>query len=96
MLVEGTDIIVVGVFGNKASVDLGLIQDRELSLVGTLMYQKQDYIKAIELINNGKVSLDSLISNHYDIKDYLAAYQYIEKQKDKVMKVIIDVNKIKN
>ena len=40
---KGSSIIVVGVFGQKPLVDLGLVQDRELSLVGTLMYQKRDY-----------------------------------------------------
>ncbi|MBE0685987.1 MAG: alcohol dehydrogenase catalytic domain-containing protein, partial [Anaerolineaceae bacterium] len=35
---KGSTIIVVGVFGKMPVVDLGLVQDRELSLVGTLMY----------------------------------------------------------
>ena len=39
---KGSTIVVVGVFGKKPEVDLGLVQDRELSLVGTLMYQKRD------------------------------------------------------
>ena len=43
-------IVVVGVFGQKPPVDLGLVQDRELTLLGTLMYQKPDYERAIELV----------------------------------------------
>jgi L-iditol 2-dehydrogenase len=88
---KGTDIIVVGVFGDKPKVDLGLIQDREIRLIGTLMYQERDYIKAIELIENGKIKLEPLISNHFPFKDYLKAYEYIETQKDQVMKVIISI-----
>src|SRR5262249_16296395 len=34
---KGTTIVVVGVFGKKPQVDLGLVQDRELTLIGTLM-----------------------------------------------------------
>lgn len=86
---KGTDIIVVGVFGEKVTVDLGLVQDRELRLIGSLMYQEKDYRKAIELIETGAVKLNPLITDHFDFKDYLAAYQYIEKKKDRVMKVII-------
>jgi L-iditol 2-dehydrogenase len=37
---KGTTIVIVGVFGEKPTIDLGLVQDRELSLVGTLMYKK--------------------------------------------------------
>lgn len=88
---KGTDIIVVGVFGDKPTVDLGLVQDRELRLIGTLMYQERDYIKAIELIEAGKVRLDPLITDHFAFRDYLKAYQHIETQKDRVMKVMIDI-----
>ena len=33
---KGSDIIVVGVFEEKASVNMGLVQDRELRIIGTL------------------------------------------------------------
>lgn len=88
---KGSDIIVVGVFGDKPKVDLGLVQDRELRLIGTSMYQEKDYLKAIELIENGKIKLEPLITNRFPFKDYLEAYQYIEIQKGQAMKVIISV-----
>ena len=88
---KGTDIIVVGVFGEKPVVDLGLVQDRELRLIGSLMYQEKDYKKVIELIEKKRVQLKPLITDHFDFKDYLKAYQYIEKKKDHVMKVIIQI-----
>jgi len=89
---KGTDIIVVGVFRDKPTVDLGLVQDRELRLIGSLMYQENDYKKAIKLIEAEKINLEPLISVHFNFKDYLKAYQYIEEKKDKVMKVIIDIH----
>ena len=89
---KGTDIIVVGVFGDNPSINLGFIQDRELRLIGNLMYQTEDYIKAIELIKSKKINLKPLMSTHFPFKDYIKAYEYIEKKKDRVMKVFIDVN----
>ncbi len=88
---KGSDIIVVGVFGSKPAVDLGLVQDRELRLIGTLMYQKSDYEKAIELISESRLKLTPLITDHFPFRDYLKAYQYIEEKKDRSMKVMIDV-----
>lgn len=88
---KGTDIIVVGVFGEKASVDLGLVQDRELRLIGTLMYQESDYRKAMQLIEEDKVKLRPLITDHFPFKDYKRAYEYIENKKDEAMKVMISV-----
>jgi len=89
---KGSDVVIVGVFGEKPVVDLGLVQDRELRLIGTLMYQKQDFHTAIELIDTGMVKLTPLISDHFAFRDYLKAYEYIETQKDRTMKVMIDIH----
>lgn len=48
-------IIVVGVCGEKPHVDLGLVQDRELNLHGTLMYKREDYERSVELAS-GKIN----------------------------------------
>ncbi|GAK51136.1 zinc-containing alcohol dehydrogenase [Candidatus Moduliflexus flocculans] len=88
---KGTKIIVVGVFGEKPHVDLGLVQDRELSLIGTLMYQKKDYEQAIALAEAGKLRLESLVTDRFPFQSYLEAYHYIETRKDRAMKVMINV-----
>jgi L-iditol 2-dehydrogenase len=89
---KGGTIIVVGVFGDKPRVDLGLVQDRELNIHGTLMYQRVDYERAVELLASGQVISAPLFSKHFPLDEYLAAYQFIENQGDKSMKVFIDVS----
>jgi L-iditol 2-dehydrogenase len=88
---KGGVIVVVGVFGEKPRVDLGLVQDRELNLKGTLMYQRRDYERAVELISDGEIITAPLVSKHFPLDQYLDAYHFIEKQGDKSMKVLIDV-----
>jgi L-iditol 2-dehydrogenase len=88
---KGSTIVVVGVFGKKPEVDLGLVQDRELSLVGTLMYQKRDYERAIELVASGKLCLDQMVTHRFAFKDYLKAYEAIEASGGKYIKVMIDL-----
>jgi len=83
--------VVVGVFGDKPRIDLGLVQDRELKLVGTLMYKYEDYLKAVELIDSGKVKTEPLFSKHFDFDQYAEAYDFIDEQRDKTMKVFIDL-----
>jgi L-iditol 2-dehydrogenase len=89
---KGTDIIVVGVFGDKPTINLGFVQDRELKVIGNMMYQTDDYIKAIELVSSKKINLEPLMTTHFPFEDYNKAYKFIEDKKDKVMKVFIDVN----
>jgi len=88
---KGSTVVVVGVFGKKPQVDLGLVQDREISLVGTLMYQRCDYEKAIELVSKGQLALEKMISRHYAFMQYMDAYRDIDLAQGNIMKVMIDL-----
>jgi L-iditol 2-dehydrogenase len=88
---KGTTIVIVGVFGRKPQVDIGLVQDRELSLVGTLMYQKADYDRAVELAASGSLHLDALITHRFSFGQYLEAYHAIEASQGQYLKVMIEL-----
>jgi len=88
---KGSDIIIVGVFSDKPAVDVGLVQDKELRLIGTLMYKKEDFAAAIDLIRTGKVSLNPLMSKHFPLLEYSRAYKFIEQDRERTMKVFIDL-----
>ena len=88
---KGGTIVVVGVFPARPRVDLGLVQDRELNLRGTLMYRREDYEAGVALIAAGAVATDPLISAHYPLEDYARAYAEIDAAADRPMKVFIDL-----
>ena len=88
---KGSKIILVAVFAGMAQVDLAVLNDHELDLNTTMMYRNEDYIDAIQLVKEGKVKLQPLVSKHYAFKDYLKAYQYIDTNRETTMKVIINV-----
>ncbi|MBN2442449.1 MAG: alcohol dehydrogenase catalytic domain-containing protein [Spirochaetales bacterium] len=88
---KGTDIIVVGVFGDKPVIDMGLIQDKELRIIGTLMYRKEDYLSAVKLLQSHAINVDPLITHHFPFNDYQQAYEFIAKNQTKTMKVMIDL-----
>jgi L-iditol 2-dehydrogenase len=87
---KGSTIVIVGVFGKQPLVDLGLVQDRELRLLGTLMYQRPDYERAIDLIASGAVRLSDLITHRFSFRQYLEAYKAIDASGGRYMKVMID------
>jgi L-iditol 2-dehydrogenase len=70
---------------------MGLVQDRELNIHGTLMYKAEDYRRAVELIASGRVITEPLMSQHFPFDAYLEAYRFIDRQGDRTMKVFIDV-----
>jgi len=89
---KGSTIVVVGVFGKKPLVDLGLVQDRELTLQGTLMYQKTDYERAIELASQKALHLDEMVTGHFAFGEYLSAYAAIEAAHGNSLKMMIDLD----
>ena len=89
---KGSTIILVAVFAGMAHVDLAKLNDSELDLNTTMMYRHADYVDAIRFVNEGKIQLKPLMSKHFDMKDYLQAYQYIDENREKTMKVLIDID----
>ncbi len=89
---KGSTIILVAVFGKRASVDLAKLNDSELDLNTSMMYRHEDYVDAIRLVEEGKIQLKPLQSAHFAFEDYKKAYEYIDNNRESTMKVIIDVD----
>ena len=88
---KGSTIILVAVFSGIAKVDLAVLNDHELDLNTTMMYRHEDYVKAIEMVNEGKIALKPLMSKVFPFGQYLQAYQYIDNNRETSMKILMDV-----
>lgn len=89
---KGGDVVILGVFAENPKVNMYHVGEHELNVLGSMMYRKEDYEEAVNLIASGAIKTDSLLSRHFPFEQYLDAYKYIEERGDKSMKVIIDVN----
>ena len=89
---KGGDIVVLGVFGDRPRVDMSVVGDRELSLIGTLMYQQNDYKQAVEWISDGSMITEPLVTRHFPFEKYEDAYRFIDEQGDLTLKVVIDLD----
>ncbi len=87
----GGKIVVVGVYPKTVNVNIGLVQNWELKIEGTLMYKKEDFEESIKLIEKKRLIVDRLITNRFKFRDYNKAYRFIEESGEKHMKVIVEV-----
>ena len=71
---KGGAVMIVGVAEGATPVPLGLIQDRELALIGNLMYVREDFTAAVELLSSGAVPVDEIISAEFDFEDSAKAF----------------------
>lgn len=88
---KGSTIVIVAVFAKDPALSMFYLGEHELTLVGTMMYRHEDFVKTVENIAAGTVRLEPLISNRFRFEDYDAAYKFIQANRTTSMKVIIDL-----
>jgi L-iditol 2-dehydrogenase len=71
---KGTRIVLAGVFEEEVSLNLGLVQDHELELLGTLMYAGDDFSIALEMLAQGKVRAEPLITHRFPLDQAARAF----------------------
>ncbi|MDT5339953.1 MAG: hypothetical protein QOD90_5458 [Mycobacterium sp.] len=71
---KGGAIMIVGVAAGAVPVRLDLIQDRELALIGNLMYVREDYTAAIDLLASGVVPIDEIITARFGFEQSAQAF----------------------
>ena len=89
---KGSTIILVAVFAKMASVDLAVLNDHELDLDTTMMYRHEDYVDAIRFVSDGSIRLQPLMSRHFPFREFQDAYVYIDENREKTMKVLVDLD----
>ncbi len=89
---KGGTLLIVGVYEEMPKVDMSVVCEHELTLKGSMMYRHEDWEQAIRWIASGEVKTAPLDSKHIPFEDYLLAYQFIQAEGDKVMKVMIDMD----
>ena len=89
---KGSQIVLIAVFAKMANVDLAKLNDSELILNTSMMFTHEDFVKAIELVADGKVNLKPLISKHFEFEEFKDAYDYIDANREKTMKVMVKVH----
>jgi L-iditol 2-dehydrogenase len=87
---KGTRVVLAGVFEEEVTLNLGLVQDRELELVGTLMYVDEDFPTALALLRDGQVRAEPLISHRFPLGQAAQAFATAD-SREKALKVLIEV-----
>ena len=91
LIEKGGDVIIVGVHAKDPAISMFYLGEHELNLIGSMMYRHEDYLKAVEEIEAGRIVLQPLISNRFPFEQYDDAYKFIDANRETCMKVMIDL-----
>lgn len=88
---KGSDIVVVAVFSKDPTVNFAVLDEHELRIIGSMMYKHDDYVLAAEMLADGRLNVDPLVTQRFDFSEYQKAYEYIDSNREECMKVMIDL-----
>ena len=67
-----------------------LIQKKELNIFGSRNALKKDFLQLIDLVKEGMVDLDKIVTNTYKFDDAAAAFADFDKNAASMLKVIFE------
>lgn len=71
-------IVMVAIHATPPKVDMFQFFWRELKLIGARVYEPQDYDKAIELVKNGAIDSDTIITDVSPLRDIQSAFEALD------------------
>jgi len=84
-------IVISGNFKAPVEFEVTMIQRQEITMLGHMMYVKEDFSDAIRLFAEDKIRVNGFITQHFKFKDYDKALKYIDEHPNEVMKVLIEM-----
>ncbi len=89
--VRGT-VVVVAIHPTPREIDLQRVFWRELRILGARVYQRTDFERAVELVADGTIPTELLISTIVPLAQTRAAFDDLES--GRAMKVLVDVQNV--
>lgn len=90
----GGRVVLIGV--SKRNIEdffFTIIQKKELNIYGSRNAMKQDFLELIDLIHDGGVPLDKIVTNTYKWNDAPQAFADFAANAGKMLKVVLDFTK---
>jgi len=88
---RGGKIILVGMPSqDEVALNINRMISKEIR-ISTIFRYANMYPRALSLVSEGKIELKPLISKHFKLCELQKAFEYVINNRDKILKVIIDV-----
>jgi L-iditol 2-dehydrogenase len=85
-----TTIVMVGVVPDNVVIEhMANIQEHELTVIGCLIYNWDDFQGAIKLFKQGKIKKEAVITHRFHFKDAPKAFEMIKARKEDCLKVML-------
>jgi len=88
---QSSEIIITGNYKEPVEFSVPLLQRQEISMIGHMMYVREDYRIAIDLLAAGKIATEKTITREFSFAEYEEAFKYADANPDAIMKLLIKI-----
>ncbi len=85
----GGRVVLIGVGKKNLDFNFTMIQKKELNIFGSRNALKKDFTELIDIIKEGKIDLDRIVTHVYDAQDAALAFEEFDKNAAKELKVLL-------
>lgn len=89
----GARMVQIGVGKRTHEFDFTLLQKKELNVYGSRNALKKDFLELIDLVKSGKIDLEKIVTNTYNLDEADKAFQDFSKNAASMLKVVIKFTK---
>lgn len=86
-------IITVALFNEKVAIDLNQVMLSEISVIGSSMYVKEDFKKAIEIIGSKNYQLKELVTDRFEFEEIKKAMDKACTKSGSPIKIVVDIGR---
>lgn len=86
----GGRVVLIGVGKKNLDFNFTLIQKKELNIFGSRNALKKDFLQLIDLVKEGKVDLDKIVTNTYPFEEAERAFREFDQNAASMLKVVIE------
>ena len=86
----GGKVVLIGVGKKNLDFNFTMIQKKEMDVFGSRNALKKDFLELIDLVKDGRVDLDQIITNIYPFRDVEKAFREFSANSAEMLKVMID------
>lgn len=89
----GGRVVLIGVGKKNLDFNFTLLQKKELNVFGSRNAKTKDFIELIDMVKQGNVRLEKIVTNVYPFEDAAIAFSEFDKNAGSMLKVVLDFTK---
>ncbi|MBE6905808.1 MAG: zinc-binding alcohol dehydrogenase family protein [Ruminococcaceae bacterium] len=89
----GGRVVLIGVGKKNLDFNFTLLQKKELNVFGSRNAKTKDFIELIDMVKQGNVPLEKIVTNVYPFEDAAIAFSEFDKNAGSMLKVVLDFTK---